>query len=287
MRQAESIQFHQRVLDIAHHRTHPRKPLQPLSARGAPQRLATRDRRGQHSLQAFGIALVHAIGQKLPGGTSAARPRLPSGQVALGLRAANGKPGQREAWDQRVGTSTVSTAYPHDANPFEEVILVIAAVTMELAFNPTGGTTYRRDRSQPPAPHLGGVIVFLRTVEYKYCVGLGVGDGPAGYRRPFPISRPSSGNPQLQQFGNFPHFLKPKRGSGQAPDTVPCAASRCLLDLHAAIRRRGRLKGPAWKDGRRKHPERLYPSLACSGEVSFASRYEGGQKVSDRHPLNG
>ena len=165
MFQTESIQLYQEVADVAHHRTYPRKSLQPLPARGGQQRLATSDRRGQDSFQAFGIALAHASGQKLCGGTSAPHSRLPGGQVALGLRAADGQPGQREAGDERMRPSTVSTTYSHDADVIEEVVLVVAAVAMEATFNPAGGTTLRRGRAQPPAPQLVGVIVILRTVE--------------------------------------------------------------------------------------------------------------------------
>ncbi len=213
MRQAEPVQVYQRRVHIAEHRTYPRQAPKPLVAKAGKQSLGTGDRGGEHLLQMLQVALAHATRQQLGGGPSTTDSGFPCGKVTLGLAAPDGQAGKRETRNQCVSAPTAPAPQSNDLDPVLEVVLEVTAVAMEAARAPAGRTPGRAIRRSPMVPYFVGVIVFLGTVEYKYCVGLGVGHGPMRHKRPCPISRPSSGNPQLQYLGNFDLFLKPEPAS--------------------------------------------------------------------------
>jgi hypothetical protein len=198
MREAKTVDGNQRPLRLAHHRAHPGKPSEPLVAEGGKQRLGTSDRPGKQPLQALGVGLAHPAADELGAGPPPTHAGCPSCEVALGLSAPDRQAGKGKARDDCVGTPAASAPQADDQDPAEEVVLLVAAMATQASLAPTGGTTTEGVQPLPAGPHLGGVIVFLGTVEYKYCVGLGVGRGPARHRKPRPISRPPSGTPQLQ-----------------------------------------------------------------------------------------
>jgi len=173
LRQAESVQLHQGVLGVPHHGPHPGKTLQRLRAARRQGCFGPSDSGGEHSFQALGVVLAHAAVAQLRSGPCTTLPGLPSAQEMFDLCTPNGQARHRKAGDHRVSASADSTPHTHDANPPQEVVLVVAAVALKATRAFAGGTPNGQGRTQPPAPQLGGVIVFLRTVEYKDCVVCG------------------------------------------------------------------------------------------------------------------
>jgi hypothetical protein len=94
MRQTDSVQLHQRMLGVPHHRAHPCKTPKPALASADQQRLGSRDGCGEHPLQMLGVALAHPPAQKLHRDPPATHTALAPYQVTIGLGASHRATGQ-------------------------------------------------------------------------------------------------------------------------------------------------------------------------------------------------